>query len=42
MLEKELCANYAGVSRDTARRARSAVLSEFEALNSRQIPTNDK
>ena len=38
MLEKDLEANY-GVSRDTARKARNAVLSE---LNSRQIPTNDK
>ena len=38
MLEKNLSATY-GVSRDTARKARDAVLSE---LNSRQIPTNDK
>jgi hypothetical protein len=38
MLEKNLAANY-GVSRDTARKARRAVLSE---LNSRQMPTNDK
>ena len=38
MLEKNLAAKY-GVSRDTARKARKAVLSE---LNSRQIPTNDK
>jgi DNA-binding GntR family transcriptional regulator len=38
MLEKDLAARY-GVSRDTARKARNAVLSE---LNSRQIPTNDK
>ena len=38
MLEKNLATNY-GVSRDTARKARNAVLSE---LNSRQIPTNDK
>ena len=38
MLEKNLATNY-GVSRDTARKARKAVLSE---LNSRQIPTNDK
>jgi hypothetical protein len=38
MLEKHLAENY-GVSRDTARRAREAVLSE---LNSRQIPTNNK
>jgi DNA-binding GntR family transcriptional regulator len=38
MLEKNLGAKY-GVSRDTARRARIAVVSEF---NSRQFPTNDK
>jgi hypothetical protein len=38
MLEKDLSANY-GVSRDTARRARNAVLLE---LNPRQTPTNDK
>lgn len=38
MLEKNLVTKY-GVSRDTARRARNAVLSE---LNSRQIPTYDK
>ena len=38
MLEKDLVAKY-DVSRDTARKARKAVLSE---LNSRQIPTNDK
>jgi hypothetical protein len=38
MLEKNLATNY-GVSRDTARKARKAVLLE---LNSRQIPTNDK
>ena len=38
MLEKNLATKY-GVSRDTARKAREAVLSE---LNSRQIPTNDK
>ena len=37
MLEKNLATNY-GVSRDTARKARNAVMSE---LNSRQIPTND-
>jgi hypothetical protein len=42
MLEKELSASY-GVSRDTARRARNAVLSALQQeLNSRQIPTNDK
>lgn len=41
MLEKELSASY-GVSRDTARRARNAVLSALQGLNSRQIPTNDK
>jgi hypothetical protein len=41
MLEKELSASY-GVSRDTARRARNAVLSALQELNSRQIPTNDK
>ena len=39
MLEKNLIARYGGVSRDTARKARNAVLSE---LNCRQIPTNDK
>ena len=38
MLEKNLATKY-GVSRDTARKARNAVLSE---LNSRQIPTNNK
>jgi hypothetical protein len=38
MREKDLEARYA-VSRDTARKARVAVLSE---LSSRQIPTNDK
>ncbi len=38
MLEKNLAAHY-GVSRDTARKARDAVLSE---LNSRQNATNDK
>jgi DNA-binding GntR family transcriptional regulator len=38
MLEKNLATKY-GISRDTARRARNAVLSE---LDSRQIPTNDK
>ena len=38
MLEKNLATKYS-VSRDTARKARKAVLSE---LNSRQIPTNDK
>jgi hypothetical protein len=38
MLEKNLVTNY-DVSRDTARKARKAVLSE---LDSRQIPTNDK
>jgi len=38
MLEKNLAKSY-DVSRDTARRARKAVLSE---LNSRQMPTNDK
>jgi DNA-binding GntR family transcriptional regulator len=38
MLEKNLVTKY-GVSRDTARRARNAILSE---LNSRQIPTYDK
>jgi hypothetical protein len=35
MREKNLAARYGGVSRDTARKARNAVLSE---LNSRQIP----
>jgi hypothetical protein len=29
MSEKELCRNYGGVSRETARKARNAVLSEF-------------
>jgi hypothetical protein len=29
MLEKNLSATYGGVSRDTARKARRAVLSEF-------------
>jgi DNA-binding GntR family transcriptional regulator len=38
MREKNLDEKY-GVSRDTARKARNAVLSE---LNSRQFPTNDK
>ena len=38
LLEKNLAAKY-GVSRDTARKARNAVLLE---LNSRQIPTNNK
>src|SRR4029077_20506303 len=37
MLEKNLAATY-GVSRDTARKARTTVLAE---LNSRQSPTND-
>ena len=37
MLEKNLATKYR-ISRDTARKARNAVLSE---LNSRQIPTND-
>ncbi|MFZ1951068.1 MAG: hypothetical protein WCA05_11500 [Pseudolabrys sp.] len=38
MLEKNLATNYR-VSRDTARKARNAVMSE---LISRQIPTNNK
>jgi len=38
MIGKKLASRY-GVSRDTARKARNAVLSE---LNSRQTPTNDK
>jgi DNA-binding GntR family transcriptional regulator len=38
MLEKNLAAKY-GVSRETARKARLAVMSE---LNSRQFPANDK
>jgi DNA-binding GntR family transcriptional regulator len=38
MLEKNLKTAY-GVSRDTARKAHEAVMSE---LNSRQTPTNDK
>jgi len=37
MIEKNLAPRY-GVSRDTARKARKAILSE---LNSRQTPTND-
>jgi hypothetical protein len=41
MLEKELVERYGGVSRTVARKARDAVLSELEALNSGQIPTND-
>src|SRR5262249_34315946 len=41
MLEKNLSEKY-GVSRDTARKARDAVLSEWRQLNSRQSPTNDK
>jgi hypothetical protein len=39
MLEKSLAEAYGGFSRDTARKARGAAVSEF---NSRQIPTNDK
>jgi hypothetical protein len=38
MLEKNLATKYS-VSRDTARKARAAILSD---LNSRQMPTNDK
>jgi hypothetical protein len=41
MLEKQLSDRY-GVSRDVARKARNAVLSEFRELHSRQNPTNDK
>jgi transposase len=42
MPEKNLASIY-GVSRDTARKARDAVLSETdENSNSRQTPTNDK
>ena len=42
MLEKDLSTNY-GVSRDTARRARNTVLSEFvEIFDAHQTPTNDK
>ncbi len=41
MLEKELVERYGGVSRAVARKARNAVLSELEALNSGQIRTND-
>ncbi len=42
MLEKNLASTY-GVSREIARKARNAVLSEFgENSNSRQIGTNDK
>ena len=42
MLEKSLAGTY-GVSRDTARKARKAVLSEIvEKSQSRQITTNDK
>ena len=40
MLEKRLSEIY-GVSRDTARRARNAVLSEFSDNNLRQTPTID-
>jgi hypothetical protein len=40
MLEKRLSEIY-GVSRDTARRARNAVLSEFSENNLRQAPTID-
>lgn len=40
MQEKNLEADY-GVSRDTARKARDAVLSEMSEQNSRQKPTND-
>ena len=41
-LEKNLATDY-GVSRDTARKARTAVLSEFvDNPNSRQTATNDK
>jgi hypothetical protein len=42
MLEKKLADRYGGISRDVARKARNTVLSELEALNSRQTPTNDK
>ena len=41
MVEKNLAERY-GVSRDTARKARDAVLSEMTEPNSRQVPTNDK
>ena len=41
MREKNFETTY-GVSRDTARRARNAVLSELRATNSRQTPTTDK
>jgi hypothetical protein len=41
MLEKELAATY-GVSRDTARKARSAVLSEFVENSNCDKTTNDK
>jgi hypothetical protein len=41
MLEKELAATY-GVSRDTARKARSKVLSEFVDNSNRDKTTNDK
>jgi DNA-binding GntR family transcriptional regulator len=41
MLEKNLAERY-GVSRDTVRKARVAVLSEMAEPNSRQIPTIDK
>jgi hypothetical protein len=40
MLEKRLSEIY-GVSRDTARRARNSVLSEFRENNPRQIATSD-
>ena len=41
MLEKQLAERY-HVSRDTARKARNSVLSEFEALNLRQTRAIDK
>jgi hypothetical protein len=41
MPEKTLSADYGGVSRDTARKARNAVLSEFGENNLQQTPTND-
>jgi hypothetical protein len=41
MLEKSLVEDH-DASRDTVRKARKAVLSEFGELNSRQTPTNDK
>jgi hypothetical protein len=40
LTERRLEARY-GACRQVVRKARNAVLAELEALNSRQIPTND-